>query len=150
MCPSAPSYPPERRSAQRPVSRREYEGYDWYEEFLFTIPAGTAFVEAGRFSGRPDKIIARCNASSQEIRLRRQGEAPGSTIRLRIAEPLTIPTGAEIVEARDPSGAGAGVIFVTALFSSRAIDIRDNRPGPVREEQLLEVDSLAAQVQVTR
>jgi len=113
------------------AGRREYETLDWYEELLFLIPAGAAFVEAGRFATRPDKIIARTNLSSVEIRLKPRGGAPGDFLRLRVAEPITFPTGAEIIEARDPAGAGGQTIFITGLYNSKQPAVRALGAAPM-------------------
>lgn len=117
------------------TGRREYETLDWYEELLFLIPAGAAFVEAGRFATRPDKIVVRTNLSSVEIRLRPRGGAPGDFIRVRVAEPLTFPTGAEVVEARDPAGVGGQTIFITGLYNSKQPHIRALGAAPMPEAE---------------
>lgn len=113
-----------RATAPPAPASREYESHDWYEEFLFTIPAGTAFVEAGRFSGIPDSLLVRTNLSSVDVRLRRDAGPAGDAIRIRVAEPTELLFGARIVEARDPAGVGGQAIFVQARFASKQIAIR--------------------------
>jgi hypothetical protein len=143
MCPSTPGYPISREITERPHATREYTGFDWYEEFSFLLPAGTAFTDAGQFSGLPDSITVRVSASSAEIRLRMPGNAPGTIHRVRVDQVIELKAGARIVEARDPAGVGGASIFVLGQYASRHIDVRDNRPGPRRRhaEQLTAQES---------
>jgi hypothetical protein len=128
--PSAPGPINSRPEAENPTARREYESFDWYEEISGVLAAGTAFVELGTFSGKPDRIRARVSASSADIRLRNPGEAAGSPIRVRLSEDENVYAGSRIVEARDPAGAGGATVFVTGFFHSRHIDRRESRRGP--------------------
>lgn len=128
--PSVPSFPAPRREAERPTAGREYESFDWYEEIIANVPAGSAFSEIGRFSGRPGKVILRSRLATAEIRFRRLGGPPGDAIRVRSTDVFEVATGEQIVEARDVAGAGGDSVQVTGLIPTRHIDRRDTAPGP--------------------
>lgn len=143
--PSTPGYPPERQSAMRSAAGREMESFDNLEPFVATLAAGTAFAAIANFSGTPDSIHLLALAGPVDVRFVFRGEAPGSFFRLAANVPFESRARAQFVEARDPAGAGTQVVVVTGRYSSRAIDIRQNRPGPSRERPLLTSATLATQ-----
>lgn len=135
--PSAPQLPTARPSAQRQAARREYESLDSYSSETTTMAAGTAFQRIATFNGRADRIRILVNAGVIHVRFGDRGRAAGAPIN-PIQSGLTLyDFGAEIVEARDPTGAGGMIVTVTGLYASRDIDVRDNRPGPSRERPFL-------------
>lgn len=129
--PSAPSAIAARAQAERPVSHREHLSNDWYEEFSFTLPATTAFSEACTFSGYPSTVIARVSANTADVVLKNPGEAAGSPVRIQNLVVIEIGCGGRTVLARDPTGAGGGVLSILARYPSRNIDVRESRRGPV-------------------
>lgn len=144
--PSVPSYPAERESAQMPAPYRTYESFAWYEAATFSIPGGTVFAEAARFSGKPDSLLLIAGNANVDVRLRRRGGAAGSTIELATTQPTELKMGDEILEARDRTGAGGQGLIIVARFGSQQIDVRSNRPGPSRERPMLAAEELATQV----
>lgn len=147
--PSTPGYPPERQSAQRPAALRGVESFDNIESFTATLPAGTAFTAVANFSGTPDSVRLAPRTGPIEFRLAFRGEAPGSPIAVDAANPLETGSRAQFVEARDPAGAGGQIVVVSGRYSSRGIDVRQNRPGPSRERPYLELSAGATQLKTT-
>ena len=146
--PSAPRHPAERPTTFRAPSRREYESYDSYEVIEFTVPAGTTFVEAGRFSGIADRIRTRNSAGTLEWRFREEGQPPGGAMRVLGDQWEDHHVRARIVEVRDPAGVGGQTALAEGLFGSRAIDVRRHEGGPRRavteaSRELIGTDPLA-------
>jgi hypothetical protein len=147
--PSVPGYPPERQSAMRPAAGREIESFDNVESFTATLAAGTVFLPIANFSGTPDSIHAVAATGPVQIRIAFRGEAPPSFITLLAGVQLETRARGQFVEARDPAGAGGQVVIITGRYSSRAIDVRQNRPGPSRERPPLQLAQLGTQVPTT-
>lgn len=145
--PSTPGYPPERQAAERPAAGRETESFDNVEAFTATLPAGTAFTSIADFSGTPDSVHLLALTGPVDVRLAFRGESPGRSIRIAANVPMETRARAQFVEARDPAGAGGQIVIVTGRWSSRAIDVRQNRPGPSRERPFLPESSRATQVE---
>jgi len=143
--PSTPGYPPERQAAMRPAAGREVESFDNVESFTATLAAGTVFLPIANFSGTPDSVHAVAATGPVQIRMAFRGEAPGAFITLLATVPLETRARAQFIEARDPAGAGGQVVVVTGRYSSRAIDVRQNRPGPSRERPFLPPEAAATQ-----
>lgn len=146
MAPSAPGYPRERATAQRAEGRRTTESFDWYESARLVLAASTVFQEVISFSGRPDSIVLDATATGVEFRLRNRGGPPGSIIRIEGIAQRDLQVSAEIVEARDPAGAGGQGVTATGRWASRNIDERSNRGGPNRAKASLPQSELATQV----
>ncbi len=128
---SAPRAVRARGEAERPPGRREYTSYDQHETITAILPAVATFSEVGTFSGRPDRIVFTIGGFPVEVRLRNRGEAPGSVTRmLNTAQTIELP-GAEIVEARDPTGAGTQTVNAVGFYASRHIERRTSRRGPL-------------------
>lgn len=147
--PSTPTYPSCRPTAQHPAGGREYESFDQYESNSITLAASTVFQEVITFSGTPESIVVDVSAVNVEVRFRNRGEAAFSPIRIQSAGERRFQVRAQIVEARDPTGAGAQLVTATGRFASRSIAVRENRPGPSRERPMLPASELAEQVPTT-
>jgi hypothetical protein len=103
---------PEARPERDDRARLSYPAGE-YETFYFTIPAGTAFVEACRFSFQPDTISVSTSAVNAEVRFRDIGGAPTTFYRPENANHNAAPfPGRRIVEARDNAGAGGQVLLI--------------------------------------
>jgi hypothetical protein len=144
--PSTPGFPAERPTAQRPAANREVESFESAESGAITLAASTVFQEVITFGGRPDSIIIDASAAAIEVRFRNRGEAARAPIRVQGAGERRYQIMAEIVEARDPAGAGGQLVTATGRWASRAIDVRSNNPGPSRERPMLPASELAYQV----
>ena len=110
------TYPPSRARAlgAQPAIAEKYERY---ESTTFTVPAGANFVEAFRFSGRPDTIRLVVDTSALEVRFRIRGRAAGTVARvLPNAAQQTWPS-AEIVETRDPLGGGNQSLTIIGFWA---------------------------------
>jgi len=118
--PPDPARPGEARGNPRQTADRTYESFEWYESFTATLAAGTAFADAGAFSGRPDSILFQSNTAGIDVRFRNRGEAPGSPIRVNVTGTQTVAIAAEVVEARDPAGVGGQVLVVIGRFVHRS------------------------------
>ena len=144
--PSTPGYPGERATAKRREAQRTGESFDWYESQRIVLAASTLFQEVITFSGRPESIILDTTATGVEFRLRHRGEAAGTPIRIEGIATRVLDVSAEIVEARDPAGAGGQGVTATGRFMSRGIDVRAHRAGPSRERVLAPAADLGTQV----
>lgn len=92
-------------------------GYPKHEAFFPTVPAGTAFSEVARFTGRPDRIRIRGGAIDTDVQLVERGRSASTTIRVAINEILELAPGQERVLARDPAGAGGQALEILGLWS---------------------------------
>lgn len=108
----------------QPTARPSFESYGWYEEFSFTLPAGTLFVEAGRFSGTPDAIHVSSTGGTFELRLAPRGGSPGSIYNVSDQQKHELNATGEVVFARDPTGAGGTTCYFTGRFSARGSEPR--------------------------
>jgi hypothetical protein len=136
--PSVPSFPSERPSTQRRSGQREYESFDSYESGTTILPAGSTFAEVITFGGRPDSIEINCIGGPIEVRLRNRGEAGPAPVNIPSGGTLNFRVAAEIVEARDPAGAGAQRVTAIGRYPSRHIDVRQPRSGPRRRHAVAE------------
>lgn len=149
MAPSTPGFPEPRASAQRPAGRREYESYDNAESAFITLAASTVFQEVITFGGRPESIIIDASAAAIEVRFSNRGQAPRAPVRLQHAGETRFQVAAEIVEARDPAGAGGQLVTAIGRYASGGIDVRNNFGGPSRERPSLPDESRATQIDTT-
>ena len=128
-----PSVPPAvtpRREAESPTARREYDAYETTETPRFTVPAGTEFVLAAQFSGRPDVLQISHSGANLVFQIQNRG---GSNRYLWVATSTAfdgrIP-GREEVWVRDTTGAGAQTVNIVGLWGSHAIERRRSNSGP--------------------
>jgi hypothetical protein len=128
--PSTPGFPSERPNTQRRSGNREYESFDSYESGTTILPAGVVFTEVITFGGRPDSIEINCIGGPIEVRLRNRGMAAPAPVNIPANGTLNFRTAYEIVEARDPAGAGAQRVTAIGRYPSRHIDVRQNPSGP--------------------
>jgi hypothetical protein len=145
--PSTPGYPQGRETASRVPSRREYESYDWYESATLVLAANALFQEVVTFSGKAERVTVQISAVPVNLRFRYRGEAGGTPIRLGAIGSHDFRVTTEIVEVQDAAGAGGQTITVTGHHPARGIDIRQNRPGPLREPQTLADTGRARQIE---
>jgi hypothetical protein len=85
-----------------------------------TLAASTAFQEVVRFSGRPDRIDLHTSAIGVEFQYRNRGSdaVPGPV--LRATGSYEADASFEIVEARDPAGAGGQLVTVTGYWKAES------------------------------
>jgi hypothetical protein len=145
--PSAPGYPAERQSAQRPAPNRVAETFDNIESFRAILLATTAFQEVASFSGTADSVHINTIGGPVDVRVRFRGEAAGGFVQIPANGNIELKARAQFVEARDPGGAGAQAVITTGRYVSRGIDVRQNRPGPSRELPFIEEGRRGTQVQ---
>jgi hypothetical protein len=128
--PSAPSAPARRAIAESPTGRREYEAYESSETPRFTVPAGTEFVLAAQFGGRPDAIQISHSGANLVFKIQNRG---GGNAFLWVATSTSFDTripGREEIWVRDTTGAGAQTVNMIGLWGSRSIETRRNNGGP--------------------
>lgn len=113
----------------QPPARGQFPSYGWIEEFIFTLPAGTAFVEAGRFSGLPDSVHVTTTGGVADIRLSQRGGPQSSTINITDQQKHELYATGEVVFARDPGGTGGTVIYCTGRFAARGSEPRRALPA---------------------
>ena len=114
------SYPPHRdidpRDAGRVATR-----FPRYQSATITLAASTAFQQVVLFSGRPDRIDVAASAAGVEIRLRNRGEENTDAIRIVNAAFHETDISKEIVEARDPAGAGGQIVTAHGMWTEAVV-----------------------------
>ena len=112
-----------------PASRADGRGYGRgavatsfprYEARTLTLAASTTFQEVARFSGRPARIDLHASAVGVEFRLRNRGEDQSANLVVRAAGPYQTDISKEIVEARDPAGAGGQIVTAVGFWQDEA------------------------------
>ena len=91
-----------------------------YQSNTITLAASTAFQEVIRFAGRPDRIDYAASAAGVEIRFRNRGETVTDTIRVPNAAFHDTDLSKEIMEARDPTGAGGQLVTAHGMWIDKA------------------------------
>lgn len=91
-----------------------------YEARTLTLAASTAFQEVARYSGRPDRIDLHSSAAGIEYRLRNRGESQEANLVSRAAGVYETDLSKEIVEARDPAGAGGQLVTAVGFWQDEA------------------------------
>ncbi len=91
--------------------------YNRYQANTITLAASTAFQEVIRFSGRPDRVDLSASAAGVEYRFRNRGEPPTDAIRAPGTAFHDTDLSKEIVEARDPTGAGGQTVTAHGMWT---------------------------------
>lgn len=110
------------------------------------LAAGTAFVELGRFSGRPDSIVLHTSHSQTVWRISDRGRPPHVEYRTAFPGYLPIDVRGEVIEVSDATGVNTPRVTAIGRYASRQIDVRSNNPGPSRERPMLPDEARATQV----
>jgi hypothetical protein len=87
-----------------------------------TLAASALFQEVVRFSGRPDRIDLHSSAIGVEFQYRNRGNeaVPGPVVRaIGLYE---TDASFDIVEARDPAGAGGQLVTVTGYWKAESTE----------------------------
>jgi hypothetical protein len=109
------SFPPHREIEDR-LPGKTSESYPRYQSATITLAATTAFQQVVLFSGRPDRVDVAASAAGVEIRLRNRGEENTDPIRTVNAAFHETAISKEIVEARDPTGAGGQIVTCHGMW----------------------------------
>jgi len=91
-----------------------------YDSGTLTLAASTAFQQVRSFSGRPDRIDLHASAAGVEFRLRNKGQDQSSTVVTRAAGPYETDASFDLVEARDPAGAGGQFVSVVGYWRAES------------------------------
>lgn len=91
-----------------------------YQSNTITLAATTAFQEVIRFAGRPDRIDYAASAAGVEVRFRNRGETVTDSIRVPNAAFHDTDLSKEIMEARDPAGAGGQLVTAHGMWIDKA------------------------------
>lgn len=119
--PVAPVEYPRCRCEQRGYGEgRTSDRFPRYQANTITLAASTTFQEVIRFSGRPDRIDLSASAAGVEYRFRNRGESPTDAIRAPGTAFHDTDLSKEIVEARDPTGAGGQLVTAHGMWIDAA------------------------------
>lgn len=107
-------------------SRGQREGisthqFPRYQSATITLAASTAFQQVVAFSGRPDNIDIAASAAGVEIRLRNRGQGEADAIRIVNAAFHDTYISRDIVEARDPTGAGGQIVTAHGMWTEPSL-----------------------------
>jgi len=91
-----------------------------YESRSATLAATTVFAEVARFSGRPDRVDLHSSAAGVEFRLRNRGQADNTGLIVRAAGSYETDASFELVEARDPAGAGGQLVTSVGYWQAES------------------------------
>lgn len=94
--------------------------YTRYQSNTITLAASTEFQQVVLFAGRPDRIDYAASAAGVEVRFRNRGETPTDAIRVPSAQFHDTDISKEIMEARDPTGAGGQLVTAHGMWIERA------------------------------
>lgn len=94
--------------------------YPRYQSNTITLAATTTFQEVIRFAGRPDRVDYAASAAGVEVRFRNRGETVTDSIRVPNAQFHDTDLSKEIMEARDPTGAGGQLVTAHGMWIDRA------------------------------
>lgn len=91
------------------------------QRFTATLGAVTTFAEVARFSGRPDRIDLHSSAAGVEFQYRNRGgdTVPGPVV--RAAGAYETDASFDLVDARDPAGAGGQLVTVIGYWSAESL-----------------------------
>lgn len=110
----------------RPACGRDYGpgvvpgSFPRYDARTATLAASTAFQEVARFSGRPDRIDVHASAAGVEFRFRNRGQDQSTNLVVRAAGAYETDASFELVEARDPAGAGGQLVTAVGYWKAEA------------------------------
>jgi hypothetical protein len=113
-------FPPNRPDARGYGSGVVPGSFPRYEARTATLAASTAFQEVARFSGRPDRVDLHSSAIGVEFRLRNRGQDQSANLVVRAAGPYETDASFELVEARDPAGAGGQLVTVVGYWKAES------------------------------
>jgi len=94
--------------------------YPRYDAKTATLAASAVFQEVARFSGRPDRIDLHASAAGVEFRMRNRGQDVSSALVVRTLGPYETDASFELVEARDPAGAGGQLVTVVGYWKAES------------------------------
>lgn len=94
--------------------------YPRYDAKTATLAASVVFQEVARFSGRPDRIDLHASAAGVEFRMRNRGQDVSSALVVRTLGPYETDASFELVEARDPAGAGGQLVTVVGYWKAES------------------------------
>lgn len=85
-----------------------------------TLAASALFQEIARFSGRPDRIDLGSSAVGMEFRFRNRGQDATTGLVVRGVGQYETDASFELVEARDPAGAGGQFVTAVGFWSAES------------------------------
>lgn len=85
-----------------------------------TLAASTVFQEVARFSGRPDRIDLHSSAAAVEFRFRNRGQDATTGLVVRAAGAYETDASFDLVEARDPAGAGGQLVTAVGYWAAES------------------------------
>jgi len=85
-----------------------------------TLAASTAFQEIARFSGRPQRIDLHASAAGVEFRFRNRGQDATTGLVVRAAGSYETDASFDLVEARDPAGAGGQLVTAVGYWTAES------------------------------
>ena len=85
-----------------------------------TLAAVATFAEIARFSGRPDRIDLHSSAAGVEFRFRNRGQDATTGLVVRAAGSYETDASFELVEARDPAGAGGQLVTAVGYWQAES------------------------------
>lgn len=119
--PAAPVlFPPSRPDSRGYGPGSQSESYPRYQSNTVTLAASTEFQEVIRFAGRPKVVDLSASAAGVEYRFRNRGETPTDAIRAPGTAFHETHLSKEIVEARDPTGAGGQIVTAHGMWTDPA------------------------------
>ena len=119
--PIAPvAFPPCRCETRGYGAGRVSERFTRYQANTITLAASTEFQQVILFAGRPDRIDYSASAAGVEVRFRNRGESPTDAIRVPNAQFHDTDISKEIMEARDPTGAGGQLVTAHGMWADAA------------------------------
>lgn len=109
-----PAYPEPRERPEGAIAQR----FPRMESRHATLAASTLFQEVARFSGRPDRIDLHSSAAAVEFRFRNRGQDSTTGLIVRAAGPYETDASFDLVEARDPAGAGGQLVTAVGYWKA--------------------------------
>jgi len=91
-----------------------------YESRSATLAAVATFAEVARVSGRPARIDLHSSAAGVEFRFRNRGQTDETGLIVRGAGAYETDASFELVEARDPAGAGGQLVTAVGYWQAES------------------------------
>ena len=110
----------------RPQAGRDYGAglvpgrFPRMESRSATLAAVATFAEVARFSGRPDRIDLHSSAAGVEFRFRNRGQDATTGLVVRAGGSYETDASFELVEARDPAGAGGQLVTAVGYWQAES------------------------------